>query len=210
MASERYTWDPRSRRYRDVDSGRFISVDVATTIRDRVLDAQAVRAGYLVDSLVDGTMTVQAFDRELRARVKRVYVTEYLLGRGGRYAMTADDRQVLGDLVHESSVFVRSFVERVAAGDFTEAEVRSRTRGHVSAAVKAHERAKARSYSADLDLPAYPGDGSTKCVGNCRCRWDVREKDDQWEATWKTKGGAGGCEDCERRGGEWNPFVQTK
>ena len=69
MASERYTWDPRSRRYRDVDSGRFISVDVATTIRDRVLDAQAVRAGYLVDSLVDGTMTVQAFDRELRARV---------------------------------------------------------------------------------------------------------------------------------------------
>lgn len=59
-----------------------------------------------------------------------------------------------------------------------------------------------------LPLPAYPGDGSSECLTNCRCRWRVvwidRENLDA-DCYWKM-GQAEHCPTCEARADQWAPL----
>ncbi len=66
---------------------------------------------------------------------------------------------------------------------------------------------KARGSRADLpNLPAYPRDGSTVCLTNCRCQWTVKKVSEVfYEARWKL-GAAEHCPQCLKRGREWNPI----
>ena len=66
---------------------------------------------------------------------------------------------------------------------------------------------KARGSRVGLpDLPAYPRDGSTVCLTNCRCTWVIkRVSQSAFTATWKL-GAAEHCPDCITRGRVWNPI----
>ena len=59
-----------------------------------------------------------------------------------------------------------------------------------------------------LPLPAQPGDGSTECLSNCRCRWRVdwidRENLDA-DAYW-VMGQAEHCPTCRDRAERWAPL----
>lgn len=56
------------------------------------------------------------------------------------------------------------------------------------------------------DLPAYPRDGSTECLTNCRCQWSIKKLSDVfYEARWKL-GPVEHCPTCIDRGDIWNPI----
>ncbi len=99
--------------------------------------------------------------------------------------------------------------EDAAAGKMSAKQMGARAEMYLDGSTQAFERGKAASYSRDLDLPAYPGDGSTECLSRCRCHWSVADYEDRWEATW-VLGDADHCDDCARRAGEWSPFVVNK
>jgi hypothetical protein len=71
-----------------------------------------------------------------------------------------------------------------------------------------YELGKAESQGAP-SLPAYPGDGQTACLGNCRCNWDIEETEDAWEATWELND-AEHCADCIANAEQWNPLRLPK
>lgn len=59
-----------------------------------------------------------------------------------------------------------------------------------------------------LPLPAMPGDGTTQCLTNCRCLWDVVVVDEEagdYDATW-TLGVADHCQTCLERSEQWAPL----
>lgn len=91
----------------------------------------------------------------------------------------------------------------------SDAQFGARAEAHAGAAVEAFEKGQEQA-AGGLDLPGYPADLETSCLLNCRCAWSIEEFDDRWEATWITEGDERVCPECQQRGEEWNPFVQTK
>jgi len=59
-----------------------------------------------------------------------------------------------------------------------------------------------------LPLPAMPGDGTSQCLGNCNCQWDIywidEEKGDA-DATWLINPGEH-CQTCLQRAADWAPL----
>jgi hypothetical protein len=70
---------------------------------------------------------------------------------------------------------------------------------------EARERANARAWGVPK-LPAYPGDGQSECLVNCRCFWSIKETRDGWEATWALTP-AEHCATCVENSQKWNPLV---
>jgi hypothetical protein len=71
---------------------------------------------------------------------------------------------------------------------------------------KAYMRARGSRYGLP-DLPAYPRDGQTVCLTNCRCQWHiVKRSNTQYEATWQLNP-ADHCPDCIDNARKWNPLM---
>lgn len=92
-----------------------------------------------------------------------------------------------------------------------EAQIAARSKMYFNSAREAYERGKARALGAPT-MPAYPGDGSTACLTNCRCMWDYQQgtKDGQpvWNCYWNIQGpDDANCVDCLDRHGKWHPLV---
>lgn len=209
MASDAWEWVEAVRRYRSVETGRFLGPSQAADLRDHFLERQRAGAADLAGRLEARTITVQAWEAAMRARVRTVFVTEYAFGRGGTGAMTAADRGAVAALVREQYDFLHGFAAEVAGGDLSRAQIAARSQLYFNAATSAHGHGHARAHGG-LVLPAQPGDGSTSCRANCRCRWSIDETDDAWEARWIVSGAAESCEDCRSRGAGWAPLTVAK
>lgn len=86
-----------------------------------------------------------------------------------------------------------------------EAQIRARSRMYMRSAREAFERGQMRAYRIP-ELPAYPGDGSTECLTNCRCSWRFVITDDGIDCYWDIDWDAENCQDCIDRHYMWNPY----
>lgn len=191
-----WAYETDTRRYRDLETGRFLSASAQVELRDDL--AQMVTAGDL---------TPGAWEIEMRARVKLVTTTQYAFGRGGVQALTHEDRVAIGALGWAQFGFLHVFAGDIADGGLSAAQTAARAQLYFGSATSAYEQGPAAAHGG-LVLPHYPGDGSTACLGNCRCHVSVNETDDAWEATWHTAGNA--CAGCASRAAEWSPLVVPK
>ena len=56
-------------------------------------------------------------------------------------------------------------------------------------------------------LPAVPRDGTTQCLVNCRCHWEVQRGDDgEWLAYWRLSP-VEHCDTCKCRAKHWSPLT---
>lgn len=205
----RFQYDPKLHRYRNLDTGRIVSTATMRSWRDKFIREQTDTVNNLVNSLADGHISLQTFEREMRTRIRTAYSTEYIFGRGGVASMAQADRGRLGGILNEQYRFLRGFIEMLRDGDVTPEYARNRAGLYIQSATQAHERGKAAAHG-DLNLPAYPGDGSTECLSRCRCTWRITEKDTQWNATWVLNASVETCATCSSRAGEWSPLVIAK
>lgn len=58
-----------------------------------------------------------------------------------------------------------------------------------------------------LPLPAMPGDGSTQCLTNCGCAWDIQQLDGEgnYDCYWR-RGKNDSCQTCVGRSARWAPL----
>lgn len=60
----------------------------------------------------------------------------------------------------------------------------------------------------DVALPAQPKDGTTQCLTNCKCRWNIKAVNPDagdYDAYW-TLGAAEHCQTCNERAAQWSPL----
>ncbi len=55
-------------------------------------------------------------------------------------------------------------------------------------------------------LPAVPGDGSTLCLINCHCHWEIERYSEGWHAYWRLSP-VENCDTCHCRAKHWNPLT---
>jgi hypothetical protein len=110
----------------------------------------------------------------------------------------------MGGVLGDQYQHLDEFAARIAAGQYSEKQIAAISRMYINSTREAFERAGARIRG--FDLPAYPGDGKTACLTNCRCHWEHHFRNSRWESYW-VLGVAEHCDDCVSNAGEWNPYI---
>lgn len=188
-----------------------------STTLDRVLGRKEVQAvsetrtetaspevDLLAAALASGQLDVGAWEASMREAIKAEYIQQYLLGRGGLQNMTQVDWGSCGGMIADQFRYLDGFAAEIAAGNLSEAQIAMRARMYINSANEAYWRATQRAKGWPV-LPAYPGDGTSECLTNCKCSWDVQMVQDYWEAYWLL-GEAEHCPTCLERAALWNPL----
>jgi len=190
-------WDPLSKRYRDLDTGRYMSLRTVLEYVDKSIAGSANAADSLASLLIKNNLSPADFGDSLRDELKREYIRQYLLGIGGREQMGPRDWGSGGGMLKEQYKHLDGLIAEIKDGNLTEEQIRARVGMYVNSAREGYERAHERNAKAlgmteekwELgeaehcdDCVAYaaqgwqpigtfpnPGDGSTQCLTNCKC-----------------------------------------
>jgi len=207
----RWGYDPKSKRYRNLDTGRYAVFDNVLGWAREYAQASGQVVTVYSRYVAQGMLRVQDWQGLMRDEIKKQYINQYLVGRGGLNQMTQRDWGIIGRALRDQYRFLDGFAADVAAGKLSPAQIQARARMYVDAAHVALERGRAEAFGMPT-LPAYPGDGQTQCLTNCRCNWDIQEVRDEdgnvigWNATWVLDPHKQEvhCPDCPNNAAVWN------
>lgn len=194
-------------RYRDLDSGQFVSQETIHAYTESMIQAGGNSTDTLTDLYFSGTISVDDYIGGLRAELKTTMIQEYMLGKGGRDQMTPRDWGYTGSMLRKQYDLMEGFKADLEANKQSEAQARNRARLYFEATGEAFERGNAASYGV-YNLPAYPRDGSSICVNGCGCRWrfDVLPGEGNIDCYWEIDPLLENCPTCEDRAIAWYPI----
>ena len=165
MAVGDWAWDRKTKRYRNTKTGRFITNAKMTQLRDEFAERSKREIAALARRLAEKEITVQAWEKAMRAQMKAAIGAQWMFGRGGVNAMDASDWGKAGKDAKDASTFLRGFAKDVAAGKHTEKGIVNRAGMYFDSTIASYERGRAAAFG--VTLPAYPADGGTQCKANC-------------------------------------------
>jgi len=203
-----WQWDDRAKRYRNTESGRFITQRAAIKLRDAYTAGKVADADRVSRQFLNRKINLQEWTLEMRRQIKDAYVNQYMLARGGRHNMTQADWGRVGGMIRGQYRYLNDFARDIDAQKLSEAQVRARARMYINGSTRAFERAKSDSLGLP-DLGQYPGDGQTICRTNCQCHLEYEETETEWRVTW-VLGEAEHCPDCVTLSEQWAPRVIPK
>jgi len=205
-----WKWNPAVARYQDIETGRFIAkAKVLGYCKDPAL-ATGTATDALATMVTDGLLGPAEWRIAFRAEIKREYIRQYVLGKGGLEQMTQVDWGSIGGMLKEQYGWIPGFEEQLL--DMTEDQIAARSRMYINSGREGYERARARvadehGYDEEiwiidpgaencqdcLDFAGmgwqpvgtfpFPGDGSTACLTNCKCSKSYRntETGEEWD-----------------------------
>lgn len=197
MPAPRWGWDRNSQRYRDLATGRYMPRQQVLDYVGALIDGRKVVTDRLAQFVATGSINPKDFGETLKGELKRQYVNEYMLGRGGRHQMTQRDWGSIGGMLKEQYKYIPGFVDDLTNKELTEEYIAARAGMYVNSSREAFERAHNRN-AEDLgmteekwvlgetehcgDCIAFeaqgwqpmgtfppPGSGATACLTNCGC-----------------------------------------
>lgn len=200
----KFTWDKAAKRFRDSDSGKYLSQEKVESLVEASRVDAAKRLTNLADQMATESISLDEWEKQFRQIIKQESLIEYGVGRGGFKQMTQSDYGRVGRYLRDQYEYLRNFKKAVA--DLSDAQIKVRSQMYASASKYMYERA--RSVALDIPkLPAYPCDGTSECLINCGCGWDYQklEGDGNWDCRWK-KTKKESCPTCIDRADKWNPL----
>lgn len=205
-----WIWDDVKKFFQNVASSVAEKFGYKKTVdlRDEFTEKALKESDDLINQLlgIENGYTVQQWTLDMRELIKNTYRAQYELAIGGRENMTQADYGRLGGILAEQYRYLQGFAEDIAAGRMTLSQAMYRARMYINSSTQAFERARAAGYG--LDLPQYPGDGSTQCLTNCKCEWDIQfdEETFTFSCYWRL-GYAEHCPDCLDAEKIYSPYV---
>lgn len=208
MPSPLWVWETRLKRYRNTQTGRFIGVDQMQDLRVEFMDRQKQVMQRYVQNYLDGDITIRRLEINVQDALKQTYIDMYAMGAGGRNNMTQADWGRIGAMLKEQygqGSYLENLIAQIDRGEISPAQANARLKMYVNSANEALWRGHTRELPR---LPAYPGDGSTVCLTNCQCTWEIIPVEDGFDCYWRL-GIAEHCPDCVWRSQNWNPLHIT-
>jgi hypothetical protein len=164
-----WTWDKAIARYRDQETGRFLS-------SERVLEyvQESIGNGYpamdqLAGYVANGTINADTWELALRDEIRQEYIRQYLLGVGGEGQMTKADWGSIGGMLKEQyHPYLDDFRKAIESGNLSEAQIAARARMYMNSAREAFERGKAKAAKrAGQDEVSWNVDASVENCPDC-------------------------------------------
>jgi hypothetical protein len=120
-----WAWVESAHRYRNKETGRFLSASAERELRDDFVARTAGEVSTLAGRVASEEIGPDAWERGVRSHVRLVNTAQYLFGRGGRNAMTEDDTAALAEIVRDQWTYLGRFADDVAGGTMSEAQIRA-------------------------------------------------------------------------------------
>lgn len=181
---------------------------------DKQRAANAIEALYngnaesLNQALIDGAISVDTWLGSLKKEVSAGHVSTYSAGRSGAWSsITFSEWGRLGQRIRRQNEFLKGFaadIQKRGVENISVAYLNNRTGLYGSNFRESLEAGIARDRGLDPSaLPAIPGDGSTRCLVRCKCRWTIRPRGrDRFSVSWRL-GAAEHCKTCLDRSRDW-------
>lgn len=116
MPRSPYLWNGLSGRFRNPDTGRFISrVEVRDAV-DRIILASQRRVQTASDEVRAGRISLDEWLATMRQELKRTQLDAEMLARGGRAQMTQADFGRVGARVRTQYGYLRDFAQQLKDG----------------------------------------------------------------------------------------------
>lgn len=204
--TDRWQYDPEQRRYFDTAAGVWLSRQRLKEGRRTFLQQMEAESTRLAQRLADGSLSASGWEMEMQSLLLTAYLALGLVGRGGWRSMTPQDVAPIAAAIQHQYDYLGKFKADAVRDQPSAEALAARSALYVRSATQAYERGRSAAFGG-LDLPAYPGDGSQLCLGNCRCEWQIEEKPSEWRATWFLGADDHNCETCLDNATNWNPLV---
>lgn len=185
-------------------------VDVSARTRSiqRYLSYYQRQAGRLANRLANGEITVSQWRSQMRTELYNLHYTMYVIGIGGTRDMTAQDVEAVQAVVDEQMQYLDNWANQMETeGVPSEARLQARANLYGGAG-NATEQYAQMTKDGLPRMPFYPGDGTTLCMTNCRCKWRWRTIDRErgdYNVTW-VMGSVEHCDTCIARARTANPL----
>ncbi len=197
-------WDDSVKRYRSPETGRFVGIDDMNSLRAEFMTTQRLRLEGLTDGYSSGTIDYTTYHKQVNDIIRETYIDNYVMGAGGRNNMTQKDWGSVGGMLKEQYGYLNPFMAEIESGKLSPAQIDARMRMYINSANEAFWRGFSRDFP--LKLPHYPGDGSTMCLTNCQCTWDIQFVPGVGYNCYWRLGDTENCDDCIARSKEYNPY----
>lgn len=176
--------------------------------RNRLADGFKDDAAEIAADLVNGDIDLTEWAKAFASLISHGITTGFQLGLGVDVLDQRSSAIVTGLIQTQYSYagpFAQAVSDAIDAGTpMSQEAIASRSGLYAGGVIQSHEFGQADRY--DISLPAYPGDGSTPCMGNCRCYWSIEANGTVIVPTWVAIDDAHTCDECARRGEQWAPY----
>lgn len=170
----------------------------------RVLGRVLAGIDSLSDGINAGALSSVEWHNELARLLLVGHTAAYQEGRG-QDSLSPGARRLISRIVGDQVTYLNGFLDRVERDGWNDARDRARAALYAGSL----KQAFSRGATFGLELPAYPGDGSSECLGNCGCRWNVVWLDQEEldaDCYWLLGGAERHCKTCPQRAAAWAPL----
>lgn len=174
-----------------------------------LLEAVAYAIGALFAILMLERMSVQEWQREMEALLARYHTAAYMSGLGSP-DLKPEDMVILENFYAGQLTYLDDFVSEMLVSGLIGAGLsiylaRAQMYGGAMTAMYWQGNTKG------LTLPAYPGDGSSECLSNDHCMWEIKtlnKTNGDYDAFWRLDDTIiDHCQTCLDRSKTWNPLM---
>lgn len=130
-------WNPTQSRYRDTETGRFVSRDTVLDYVRQSIESSGEATKTLAERVSSGQLSSREFLTVFKQEIKDEYIRQYVAGRGGVGSMTQQDWGKLGSLIKEQYAYANNFATEIAG--LSEAQIVNRAGMYIEAANQAFE-----------------------------------------------------------------------
>ncbi len=132
------TWSPSAGLY--LRDGEVVLTTEVWGMSWRSLDSTSTATQDRVSGVYSGRGTAAELHEYMRSQMKDEYIRQYTLARGGREQMTQADWGSVGGSLVEQYKRLPDFIDKVANGEYTEAQARNYARMYINSGREAYER----------------------------------------------------------------------
>src|SRR5260221_4578692 len=111
-----YVYDPRSRRYRNISNGQFVTAKTVRAAVDAVISAETVKVRDIAQRLIDGSINLAEWQIQTTSLLKTLYVAVGIAACGGFANTSNSDLGYLGSLIKKQYEFLRNFSNDIKQG----------------------------------------------------------------------------------------------
>lgn len=194
---DRYGFDERAGRWRDLRRGTFVSEETVRAEVARLAEAAQETQRTLTRQLYNGDISLAQWQRGVAAEQKDARLAQSMFARGGRDNMTPREWGRVGRQLRDDYGYLSGFAQDIADGKVSEAEALRRIGMYGNATGSSYWQEWIRQQEGEgwNNLPALtqvPRDGKTDCLTNCKCDLDRRD-----DGIWWLLRPAEHCDDCK-------------
>jgi len=181
--------------------------DFPETLKDLLEALKAAIAALFIILLYEGMSYLETWRLEMLALLSRYHIAAYMLGSGNPN-LSQGDWDIIEGYYTTQETYLNAFAAEMLTAGAIVTTLQARALMYAGAITAPYWNGN----TPELQLPAYPGDGSSECLSNDRCMWDVKTLDAEagnYDAYWVLEGvnpDGRNCETCLERARSWNPL----